>query len=122
MGAFDYSMTKLRVESYMAQFTPEQLEFFYGFPQWAGATWAIAVWFSVLGSIYLLLRRRAAVPIFVISLVAMMATTLHNFVLSEVKMFDVVGTGAAIFTLVIFVVAVLLVLYARKMHANGVLR
>ena len=32
MGAMDYVMSKLKVESYMAAFTPEQLEFFYGFP------------------------------------------------------------------------------------------
>ena len=34
MGAFDYVMTETRNEAYMAEFTPEQLEFFYGFPAW----------------------------------------------------------------------------------------
>ena len=43
MGAFDYLMTQTENESYMAQFSPEQLEFFYGFPTWTVAFWAIAV-------------------------------------------------------------------------------
>ena len=29
MGAFDYIATQYRLESYMSQFTPEQLEYFY---------------------------------------------------------------------------------------------
>ena len=46
MGAFDYIMTQTQNESYMQQFTPEQLEFFYGFPVWVVSLWAIAVWGS----------------------------------------------------------------------------
>ena len=34
----------------MANFTQEQLDFFYGFPQWLIAFWAIAVWGSLLGA------------------------------------------------------------------------
>ena len=50
-GAFDYSASQLRIESYMSQFTPEQLEYFYGLPAWVVAAWAIAVWSSLLGSL-----------------------------------------------------------------------
>ena len=34
LGAWDYIMTETKNEAYMGQFTPEQLEFFYGFPAW----------------------------------------------------------------------------------------
>ena len=44
IGAMDYIMTQTRNEAYMDQFTPEQLEFFYGFPVWLIAFWALAVW------------------------------------------------------------------------------
>ena len=49
MGAMDYFMTQTRNAEYMAHFTPEQLEFFYGFPSWVVATWAVAVWGGVFG-------------------------------------------------------------------------
>lgn len=121
MGAFDYVMTNMKAESYMSAFTPEQLEFFYGFPTWVTATWAIAVWFGVLGSVLLLARSGLAVMVFAISFVAMVATSVHNFILSDVKMSDIAGPGALWFSLAIFVVAALLVVYARGQRQRGVL-
>ena len=122
IGAMDYVMTQTRNENYMAAFTPEQLDFFYSFPTWTVAAWAIAIWFSLLGSILLLLRHRWAVPVFAISFVAICVTTFQNFILSEVKMTEIMGPSAAIISAVIFVVAVLLVWYSRAMTARGVLR
>ena len=83
MGAFDYFATQTRNESYMSQFTPEQLEFFYGFPTWVVATWAIAVWGGLLGAVFLLLRRKWAEPVLLVSLLAMVITSFHNFVLAD---------------------------------------
>ena len=37
VGAYDYLMTQTQNVSYMSQFTPEQLEYFYGFPTWVVA-------------------------------------------------------------------------------------
>ena len=122
MGAMDYAMTQFRVESYMGQFTDEQLAFFYGFPSWVQATWAIAVWGAVLGSILILLRNKLAVPVFWIALLAMAATAIHNFFLSEVSMTEIAGTGAVWFSLAIFVVSVLLVIYSTIQKRNDNLR
>ena len=119
MGAFDYSATELRLEFYMAQFTQEQLDYFYGFPAWVIAAWAIAVWSSLLGSVGLLLRRRWAVWLFGISIVGLAVTTLHNAVLTNG--FEIMGNVAVIFTIVIWVIALLLLLYSSKMAGRGVL-
>jgi len=121
VGAMDYVMTQTRNEAYMGQFTPEQLAFFYGFPTWVVAAWAIAVWAGVLGAALLLLRKRLAVPVFLVSLVAMVITTFHNYVLSdgmEVMGKDAMALG---FTVVIFLVAIALILYARAMQKRGTL-
>ena len=61
MGAMDYLMTQTQNKAYMGRFTPEQLEFFYGFPIWVNAAWAIAVWGGVLGALLLLFKKRLAV-------------------------------------------------------------
>ena len=119
-GAFDYLMTQTQNEAYMAAFTPEQLAFFYGVPWWLTAAWAIAVWGSVAGSVLLLLRKAIAVPVFVVSLACMVLTSFHNFVLTNGA--EVMGgMGPIIFSAVIFVVAVLLVVYSRKQRSAGVL-
>ena len=120
MGAFDYLMTETQNEAYMGQFTPEQLEFFYGFPTWVVAFWAIAVWGGVLGAILLLLRKKLAASVFLVSFLAMVVTTVHNFVLSNGL--EAIGDPFALFfTGLIFVFALLLYVYARAMTNRGVL-
>lgn len=118
-GAFDYLMTQSQNASYMSQFTPEQLEYFYGFPAWVVVFWALAVWGGLLGSVLLLLRKRLAVPVLLASFVSMAVTFTHNFLLSEGL--EVMGTGAAAFSGMIFVVALGLWLYARAMAKREVL-
>lgn len=120
VGAFDYTATQMRMESYMSQFTPEQLAYFYGFPAWAVAAWAIAVWSSLLGSLCLLLRKAWAVPLFGIAIAGMVFTALYNFVLTDGM--AMIGTGGAVFTAVIWVIAFSLFFYARAMAKRGVLR
>lgn len=119
VGAFDYSATQLRLESYMGQFTAEQLDYFYGFPAWMDAAWAIAVWGSLLGSLALLLRKSWAVWLFAIAILGMAVSTLYNFVLNNG--IEVMGSGGAAFTAVIWVIALLLFFYARAMAKKGVL-
>lgn len=120
IGAFDYAATQLRVEAYMSQFTPQQLEYFYGFPAWAVASWAIAVWSSLLGSLGLLLRKEWAVWLFGLALAGMALTFVYNFLLSDGL--SMMGTGGAIFTAVIWAIAIFLFLYSRAMAKRGVLR
>ena len=120
IGAFDYTATQLRLESYMSKFPPEQLEYFYGFPAWMDAAWAIAVWASLLGSIALLLRKSWAVGLFSAAILGLFVSTIYNFVLMNGA--KVMGDTGVTFTVVIWVIAVLLLVYARAMDNKGVLR
>lgn len=119
MGAFDYLMTETQNVSYMSQFTPEQLEFFYGFPTWVVTFWALAVWGGVLGTLLLLLRKRLSVQVLLGSFLAMIVTSIHNFLLSNGL--EVTGGAGLLFSLLIFVFALGLWLYARSMAQRGVL-
>jgi hypothetical protein len=119
VGAFDYTATQTKMESYMSQFTPEQLEYFYAFPAWMDAAWAIAVWGSLLGSIFLLLKKSWAVPLFGLAILGMAVSSIYNFVLSNGL--EVMGSAAGIFTAVIWVIALFLFFYARAMSKRGVL-
>ena len=121
IGAFDYLMTQTKNAAYMSAFPPEQLAFFYGLPVWVIAAWALAVWGGVLGSVLLLLRRRLAVPVFLVSLVGMAVTNLHNWMLSNAfELFT--DTFSRVFTVVIIAITVGLYFYARAMEKRGVLR
>lgn len=119
VGAYDYVMTQTRNESYMGQFTPEQLEFFYGFPTWVVASWAVAVWGGMLGALLLLFRKRLSVMVLLVSFLAMIVTSIHNFLLSNgLEVLGGVGVGFSVF---IFAFALGLWLYARAMARRRVL-
>ena len=120
-GCMDFTMTQMRNEAYMKAFTPEQLAFFYGFPLWVVAAWGIATWGGAVGSLLLLFRKRLAVHLFLASLLGMVLTTIHNFVLSDgLKVMK--GAEALLFSVAILVIGVLLWVYARAMRPRGVLR
>jgi hypothetical protein len=119
VGAFDYTATQYRFESYMSQFTSEQLEYFYGFPVWMDAAWAIAIWASLLGSIILLFRKALAVWLFGVAILGLAVSTVYNFVLSNGM--EIMGSVAVIFTAVIWVIALFLYFYSSAMHKRRVL-
>jgi len=118
-GAWDYLARHLGVEGYLAKLTAEQLELFAGFPWWVNVAWAVGVWFSVAGSIALLLRKRQAFWLFTGSLLGMLVTSYHNFVLHNGL--AIMGTTGAMFSAVIFLVAIFLIFYSRAMVRRSVL-
>ncbi len=119
MGAYDYLMTQTKNASYMARFDQAQLDYYYSYPAWFEAFWALAVWGGLLGCILLLLRKRQAVPVFLVSLVAMVITAIYSFGLSDGL--EVMGAMGFVFTVVIFLVSLGLWLYSRAMKGRGVL-
>jgi hypothetical protein len=119
VGAFDYLATQTKMESYMGQFTQEQLDYFYSIPAWAVSGWAIAVWSGVVGSVGLLLRKKWAEWAFCLSLIGMAVSSLHSFLLSNGM--EIMGSGAVVFSLVIWIVAIFLYVYSRKQAKAGVL-
>ena len=107
VGAREYVMTQTKNEEYMSQFTPEQLEFFYCYPSWLVAFWAVAVWGGVLGAVL------------VISFLCMVATTIRDYGFAGAA--EIVGGVGIVFGIVALAIALALVLYARSMARRGVL-
>lgn len=120
VGAFDFLATQIQLESYMSAFSEEQLAYFYGIPTWAVVTWGVATWGAFLGSLAMLVRLGWAYHLFIVSLVAMLATAFQNFVLSNGV--EIMGTGGVIFSGVIVAIGVFLIFYCRAMLRRGVLR
>lgn len=120
VGAFDYFMTQTKNEAYLARFTEEQLDYFYSFPSWSIAFWALAVWGGVLGTLLLLFKRKLAVPVLLVSLVSMVVTAIYNYGFNNGM--EMMGGGGAVFTVFIFLIALGLWIYARVMATRGVLR
>jgi hypothetical protein len=120
MGAFDYLATQLKLDFYMSQFSEEQLAYFYGFPAWAVAGWAFGVWGALAGAVGLLLRRRWAVWAFAASLAGLAVSSIYTLVLSNGA--EVMGSEGAVFSAIIWAVAIFLLVYSRAMASRAVLR
>lgn len=122
VGAVDYVMTQTKNEAYMSAFSEIQLEYFYGLPSWVVAAWAIAIWASVLGSVLLIMAKKLCVPVFLVSLIGVIITSIQNYGLSSG--YEVMGgtPTSLIFPMIIFIVATGLYFYSRSMSAKGVLQ
>lgn len=121
-GAFDYVMSQTKNAGYMAQLSPEQAAFLDNLPTWFEASWAVGIWFSIAGSILLLLRSRFAVGAFLLSLIGLIVSSVYTYGLAEQRTVEEGGMAAIIFSIIIPVVLVLLLIYARRMNRKGVLR
>jgi hypothetical protein len=118
-GAFDYTATQYRIESYVSQFTPEQLDYFYAFPAWVDAAWAVGVWGSLLGSIFLLLRKSFSVWLFGVAILGLAGTSVYTFLLSNGA--AMMSDGDVTFTAIIWAIALFLYFYASAMITRRVL-
>ena len=121
VGAMDFVMTQSRNAAYMSSFTQAQLDFYYGFPFWVVATWAIAVWGGVLGSLALLLRKSLAVHLFLSSLICIILTDIHNFAFAN-GLRVMGGAVALTISAIVLLIGALLWVYARAMRKRGVLK
>lgn len=100
----------------LARMTEAQQQFFVSTPTWATAAFAIAVNAGVLGSLFLLLRKSWAVPMFALSLLAIIVQDVDAFLMRNA--FGVLGINGLIIPSMVFVIAIALLLYARSTKAR----
>jgi hypothetical protein len=103
-----------------AGMTPDQIAHYRGMPAWMTAVWAIGVWSAFLASILLLLRRKLAFPIFVLSLAAFLLSLLYTYVLTDGG--AIMGKQMAITSAVIAILLLIFSWYSHAMGKRGVLR
>jgi hypothetical protein len=118
-GGFDYTMTNLRVPAYLAEFPPGMMDVIDEFPAWTTAAWALGVWGALAGSVLLLMRSRYAVHAFAVSLAGLALSQLYQFSITLPP--EMTTAGMRAMTLVIWIAAVGLLLYAIRKRREGVL-
>jgi hypothetical protein len=105
----------------LAQLPEAQRELTQAFPSWVWAVDGVAVVAGTLGSLLLLMRRRLALPLFWISLVAVVV--LFGYCLFPGRMLEVLGPAQSLpMPILVTVVALLLVWFARRSIARGWIR
>ena len=120
-GAYDYVMTQTQNAAYLDMLSEAQKAFLDAGPVWFEASWAIGVWFSVIGSLLLLVRSRFAGTAFALSFAGLLVSSVYSFGLADRTGMDM-SMAQLGFTVAIFVVLIVLWIYARAMTRRGVLR
>ncbi len=116
-GAYMYLQQAYNTEVHQAMYTPEQLEMVNNMPSWATAAFAIAVFGGVLGCIGLLLRKKWAKSIFLLSLLGIIAhQIIYNLFMSGAM--EEYGSSAMIFPILTFIIGGLLLLFTNKSIAK----
>lgn len=120
-GMMIYVMTVSATPDQLAsQYSEAEIAFMQSVPAWATSANAIAVTAGVIGSILLLMRKSQALPVFIVSLLALVVQNLHSFVVTDVV--SVFGMVPLYIAATVFVVAIALTLYAYFGQRSGLLR
>ncbi len=112
-----YMQVTATPDSLAAVYNDAEVAFITETPVWAILAYAIAVVTGVVGSLFLLLRKSWAVPMFMISLVGIIVQNGHAFLLAGG--FEVWGMQALVLPTIVAVVAVALIWYSRGAKSRG---
>jgi len=120
MGVNAYLQQSYDTESHRAQYNTDQLEIIANQPSWYTAVFALAVFGGLLGCLALLLRKKWARPLFLISLIAVIGQMYYNLIV--IKSYEMFGPFETTMTIMILLAAVLLLMLSRKGIAKGWLK
>jgi hypothetical protein len=89
-------------------------------PTWMVAAYAIAVWAGLAGALLLLMRRKLAVPVLLVSLIAVVVQFSGLFLVPQLR--QTVPDTALVAPIALIVCCYLIFLFARLAHKRGWLR
>lgn len=118
-GVMAYIMQVTISPETLAELPDDRRMLYADIPAWVNGAYAIAVFTGTLGAIGLLLRKAWAVPAFALSLLAIFVQMGYTLFLS--RTLTVLGWQGAVLPVVIIVIALILVAFARTSRRRGIL-
>lgn len=120
MGVFQYLTTTLMADTLAEAIPEEQMALMNALPSWYNYVFAVAVFAGTIGCLLLLIRKKLAVPVLGISLLAVLIQM--GYWLFATDVMDVMGMSSVIMPLVVIVVAIFLYFYSKGASQKGWLR
>ena len=117
MGVNQYLQQAYQTDTFKAMYTEEQLTMIQNAPTWATAAFAVAVFGGLLGCIMLLLKKKFAKTLFLLSLIGIIVQMIHNVFMTNAM--EVYGPGAIIMPLMVMTVGIFLIWFSKKAIAKG---
>ena len=121
MGLFQFIMAafmkELMLETYSETYTPQQMELFLNTPNLYYVVFGICTITGVLASIALLLKKKIAVPLFLVSLVTVLV--IQGFWMLGTQAIALLGTEAIIMPMLVIVTSIFLYFYCKGARQNN---
>ena len=118
MGAMAYLSQAYMSDEVKAALPAERMELMENMPAWATAAFAFAVWGGVLGCLGLLLRKKWAKPVLVVSLIGILIQMGYSFFMTNAV--EVYGTvEGVIMPIILIVIGIGLVLFSKSALNKG---
>jgi len=115
IGIFNYLGFVYMSDEAFTSLSEEMQLFLNTRPAWVTGSFALAVFSGTIGNIGLLLRKKWANFILIISLISVVAQTIYNFIIQQIV--EIPSSEIVVMILVNFV-AVFLVYYSQKHNKN----
>ncbi|MFS4491919.1 hypothetical protein [Maribacter sp. 2308TA10-17] len=120
MGVIAYLMDAYMKDEIMASYSEAQKAIFENQPAWVTGVYAIAVFAGTLGCIALLLRKKWAMPIFWLSIIAVVSRTIYYFFITNAtEVFDIIQ-GTIMPILIIIIAGILVILTKIATQRNWI--
>ena len=121
MGLFQFIMAAfmqdIMLETYGETYTPQQMELFLNTPSWYYVVFGICTITGVLGSIAVLLKKKIAVPLFLVSLVTVFVV--QGYWMLGTQAIALLGTEAIIMPMLVIVTSIFLYFYCKGARQNN---
>lgn len=117
MGVGAYIADVTRTDEALAKLPEAQQALYAAQPVWVTGAYAIAVFAGLLGSAALLFRKGLATPLFAVSLAAVIVQ--FGYLFLAMNVFAVMGAAAAVFPVVIIVIAAFLTWFSIQAKARA---
>lgn len=120
IGVFNYLNQAFNKQLILESLDQAQREVFEGIPAWATAAFAVAVFSGTLASIGLLLRKKWAHPLFILSLLAAIAQFGHwLFINNAVEAF---GPSSYTMPIMVIIFGIYLIFFSKQGIQKGWLK
>lgn len=117
LGVMSYIGQAYMTDEVKAALPEAERALYENVPTWVTAAFAIAVFGGLLGSAFLLMRKKLARPMFLLSLIAIIAQMSYNLFMSKAA--EVYGPGGVVMPIMVIIIGVFLLMYSKKTIAKG---
>lgn len=119
-GIYQYLISTIWFDDIKNLLSEEIIAIMEALPSWHNYVFAVAVFAGVIGCLLLLMRKKLAVPLFGISLIAVLVQM--GYWLFATDIMEVEGMQSVIMPLVVIIVSIFLYFYSKGAAQKGWLR